>query len=140
VLRGEMSLVGPRPLFPEQVARYSPDVQAAIATLRPGLTGLGSLFFHAEDALLASVEDRQRFYDEVVLPQKGALELFYQRNACLLLDLQILVLTVATILLRRPVLPRAARPLVVEFSAKVRAFSRKRSLEPFSAAIPAPRS
>jgi lipopolysaccharide/colanic/teichoic acid biosynthesis glycosyltransferase len=125
VLRGEMSLVGPRPLFEEQVARYPAEVREAIGALRPGLTGLGSLFFSAEDELLAAVEDRERFYDEVILPQKGALELFYGRQRSLWLDLQILALTAASLALRRPCLPRRARPLVQGFASG--ASSRRRS-------------
>jgi lipopolysaccharide/colanic/teichoic acid biosynthesis glycosyltransferase len=131
VLRGEMSLVGPRPLFAEQVARYAPEVRAAIAELRPGMTGLGSLFFSAEDELLASVRDKQGLYDELVLPQKGRLELYYRRHCGLALDLRILLLTLLGLVTGRPALPPEARPLVAGFDARVAAF-RERASGPFS--------
>ena len=124
VLRGDMSLVGPRPLFAEQVACYEPQVQQAIGALRPGITGLGSLFFCAEDELLATVREKERLYDEVVLPQKGRLELYYRRHGSLWLDLQILLLTLGNVLTGRRLLPRRVLPLVQGFEERVEAFRR----------------
>lgn len=125
VLRGEMSLVGPRPLLDKQVARYEQHVQQAIAKVRPGITGLGSLFFSAEDELLASVPDKDRFYDEVVLLQKGRLEIYYCENWSLWLDLQIVLLTLAILVSGQRYLPRDVQPLVVGFDAQVEAFRKR---------------
>lgn len=125
VVLGDMSLVGPRPLFREQVANYDEEVQRAIATLRPGVTGLGSLFFSAEDALLAGVEDKDRFYDEVVLPQKGRLELYYAENRSFLFDLEIIWLTAVAVSSRRPRFPRRLRHLVDGFGRAVEEFQRR---------------
>jgi lipopolysaccharide/colanic/teichoic acid biosynthesis glycosyltransferase len=127
VLRGEMSLVGPRPLFDKQVARYEQTVQQAIARMRPGITGLGSLFFSAEDELLASVPDKDRFYDDVVLPQKGRLEVYYYENWSFWLDLQILLLTLVAVLSGRRYFPRQVHGLVAGFDAQVETFRQRNS-------------
>ena len=127
VLRGEMSIVGPRPLFREQVARYDQSVQEAIARMRPGITGLGSLFFSAEDDLLASVPDKDQFYNDVVLPQKGRLEIHYFENWGFWLDLQIILLTLAAVVSGRRYFPRNANSLVADFDARVDAFRASRA-------------
>lgn len=119
VVTGDMSLVGPRPLFAKQVARYEPEVQRAIAGQRPGITGLGSLFFSAEDALLATVRDKDRFYDEVVLPQKGRLEVHYADKRSFFFDLEIVLRTALTVVTRRPWFPRRLANLVDGFDREV---------------------
>jgi lipopolysaccharide/colanic/teichoic acid biosynthesis glycosyltransferase len=122
VLRGDMSVVGPRPLFAKQVAKYDEHVQQAIATVRPGVTGLGSLFFSAEDELLASVPEKDRFYDEVVQPQKGRIEVYYCENWSMGLDLQIVMLTALAVLTGRRLFPRKLESLVDGFDAEVERF------------------
>ena len=52
VLKGDMSLVGPRPLTPQTFAFYSPEVQREIVRVRPGLTGVGSIVFRDEESIL----------------------------------------------------------------------------------------
>lgn len=125
VVAGDMSLVGPRPLFAAQVANYAEGVRSVIARLRPGVTGLGTLFFSAEDELLATVSDMDRFYSEVVLPQKGRLEIYYAENQNFFFDLEIILLTILTVVLRRPLFPRRLRDLVAGFEAEVDSFKRR---------------
>jgi lipopolysaccharide/colanic/teichoic acid biosynthesis glycosyltransferase len=127
VLLGDMSMVGPRPLFAKQVARYDEQVQRAIATVRPGVTGLGSLFFSAEDELLASVPEKDRFYDEVIQPQKGQIEIYYCENWSIWLDLEIVMLTAWAVLARRRQFPRRLQPLVEGFDAEVERFRQAHS-------------
>jgi len=124
VVRGDMSIVGPRPLLPRQVAEYSAEVQAAIAKTRPGLTGLGSLFFAQEDTLLASVPERERFYNEVILPQKGKLEQWYVEQRSIALDARIVALTARTILFRDGSFPPDLMHLVEDFEELTEAFRR----------------
>ncbi len=83
VLRGDMSLVGPRPLLVEYLPRYSPE-QARRHDVKPGITGL------------AQVEGR----NGLTWPEKFALDVFYVDHASLALDLKILVKTVTAVLKR----------------------------------------
>src|SRR5262249_51741534 len=76
VLRGDMSLGGPRPARPRSVARYT-EAQRAVLRTRPGLTDPASLAWADEAATLATFADPQRAYAKVVLPRKLALSLAY---------------------------------------------------------------
>ena len=84
-----------------------------------------SLFFSAEDDLLASVPEKDRFYDEVVLPQKGRLELYYARHRTFWLDLEIIFQTALTVVTKRPRFPRRLRSLVDGFTELVEDFRRR---------------
>lgn len=78
VFVGQMSFVGPRPQPRRHYELYSAAVREAIAPLRPGLTGLGSMIFRNEDAILDAIEgDRTVFHDTVIAPYKGRLEQWY---------------------------------------------------------------
>jgi lipopolysaccharide/colanic/teichoic acid biosynthesis glycosyltransferase len=99
VLRGSMSLVGPRPEDPAFVGLH-PDAYADILQVRPGITGLSQLAF-ANEAKVLAAEDRVRDYVERVLPQKIGLDRLYVQRRSLRMDLQILAWTLAKIGLRR---------------------------------------
>ena len=100
VLRGDMSLVGPRPLAEQDFAYYPPEVREQITRVRPGLTGLGSVVFRDEEALLAKSQlPPIEAYRTEVAPSKGRLECWYVSNQTLSLDLKLLVLTVIVVLL-----------------------------------------
>jgi lipopolysaccharide/colanic/teichoic acid biosynthesis glycosyltransferase len=99
VIRGDMSLVGPRPDVPEFLARLKPE-QACILKIRPGITSLTSLEFRHEDELLprgASEREITRHYVEQILPEKVRLELDYAEKATLLSDLRVLLRTAASV-------------------------------------------
>lgn len=97
VLRGEMSLVGPRPL-PEAHATTVPvELLGELGTFAPGLTSRASVLFLAEDAVLAGRPDAEQLYLEAVLPAKLATELEYVREWSLAADLCILLQTVARV-------------------------------------------
>jgi lipopolysaccharide/colanic/teichoic acid biosynthesis glycosyltransferase len=89
VLRGEMSLVGPRPEAPVYVDLYGPEA-AEILSVRPGITGPTQLRFMDEEQLLAGGE-ADRVYRETVLAQKIASDLEYVRSRTLLGDLRLLL-------------------------------------------------
>ncbi|MGQ0549340.1 MAG: sugar transferase [Armatimonadota bacterium] len=93
VVRGEMSLVGPRPLPPNEVAAIPPDLAHRVYAARPGMTGVAQLAFAHEERLLGTSEDPQAMYFNTVLPEKVALELAYARRRTWATDLAILVLT-----------------------------------------------
>ena len=96
VVRGEMSLVGPRPEDPEFVDLTDP-LHRRVFAARPGITGLAQLTFHDEADQLAG-EDAERRYREEILPAKLRLDAEYLDRQTTLLDLRILLRTVRTVL------------------------------------------
>ncbi|HYM08466.1 MAG TPA: sugar transferase [Terriglobales bacterium] len=91
VLRGDMSLVGPRPDLEEFCQALGPE-HRLVLTLRPGLTGWATLHFRNEEQLLAAVPKEQlvSYYRETILPQKAQLDMAYAERATFLGDLAIL--------------------------------------------------
>ena len=77
VLVGDMSLIGPRPQAPVNFGYFPDDVKEALGRVRPGLSGIGSIVFRDEEAILERAADKTRFYAEVIAPYKGALERWY---------------------------------------------------------------
>src|SRR5882672_2318305 len=99
VLRGEMSLVGPRPEVPRYVARYTVE-QRRVLEVRPGLTDPASVLFRDEEALIGSVSEGQRetFYLETVLPKKLLMNLEYIDRASVPYDLALVLRTIRIVL------------------------------------------
>ena len=98
VLRGEMSLVGPRPEDPSFVALHD-DAYEEINAVRPGITGLGQLAFARESEIL-DPGDAVGHYVGKILPQKVGLDLLYSRTRTLRGDFRILLWTVMPVILR----------------------------------------
>lgn len=94
VVRGEMSLVGPRPLIPEHFSLYPRETRERITSVKPGLTGLGSLVLRAEKSLLAEggLPPRE-IYTRRIVPRKATLETWYANHKRLALDIRLLSLT-----------------------------------------------
>jgi len=101
VLRGEMSLVGPRPESPEFVARFRADYDV-ILQVRPGITGYTQLAFAREGAIL-DPSDPHGHYVQALLPQKVGLDRLYASRVSIRRDVSILVATFMTLVLRQPV-------------------------------------
>ncbi len=89
VLKGDMSLVGPRPELPAYLENYSQE-QRKVFTVRPGITDPASIAYRHEEKLLAKQEVPGTYYREVVLPHKLALSLEYIGRMSLRNDLSIL--------------------------------------------------
>lgn len=98
VLKGDMSLVGPRPEDPSIVKMHYTALQMETLDVLPGLTSPGSLYNYAHGSSLLSGEDAFMAYVERVLPTKLALELVYVREASLIYDLRIMGRTLVMIL------------------------------------------
>jgi len=98
VLRGEMSLVGPRPFVDATFQAYPPHVQERVYNVKPGLTGIGSIVYRDEEGIISkSALPPADCYREVISPHKGALELWYQQHRSLWNDVKLLLLTVVAI-------------------------------------------
>lgn len=102
ILFGQMSVIGPRPLMKQSFDIYPADVRELVYNVRPGLSGIGSLVFRDEEALITKVRDSGgdtwTYYSEVIYPYKGKLEKWYQQNVSLKVDIIILFLTAWTVL------------------------------------------
>ena len=100
ILKGDISLVGPRPLVTKTFSAYSAAVQEQIYKVKPGLTGIGSIIFRDEESIISAVkdEDPHEFYKRVIAPYKGELEMWYQGHRSFFLDLQLIFMTAWVIL------------------------------------------
>jgi len=108
VLRGEMSLVGPRPEVARYVAHYPSVVAAIVLSVPPGITDWAALRFRHEGEILRRAADPEHTYLARVLPLKLKYYVRYVQRRTFAVDLHILLATVATLLLR----PSGRRPLV----------------------------
>jgi lipopolysaccharide/colanic/teichoic acid biosynthesis glycosyltransferase len=96
VLKGDMSLVGPRPEVPRYVEMFREDYHE-ILKVRPGITDLASLKYRDESAILAAVKDPEQEYITRLLPEKIDLAKQYIRNASFLFDLKLILQTLLRI-------------------------------------------
>ena len=93
VLKGDMSLVGPRPEVPECVQLGAPIWQAVLQ-VRPGVTDLATLLYRDEEQLLGKAGDPTALYRETVLPAKLVLNLGYLRSRSFWRDLKLICMTI----------------------------------------------
>jgi len=98
VLRGEMSLVGPRPEHADYVKLYTPE-QKRVLSMRPGITGPAALAFVDEEAMLSGAH-AETIYEREVMPRKLALDLEYVDHHSFGGDLRILGRTAALVVTR----------------------------------------
>ena len=99
IFKGDMSVVGWRPLMPKSFSYYPQHVQAKIIDGKPGLTGVGSIVFRDEEAITARAnKPPERVYAEDISPYKGELELWYQQHQSIWLDIKIIMLTALAVL------------------------------------------
>ena len=99
ILKGEMSLVGPRPEVPYYVDMFTVE-EKAILSVRPGFTDWASLWNSDEGAVLAGSPDPEKTYMEKIRPEKIRLQLEYVRRHTLATDIAILFQTVRAVLFR----------------------------------------
>lgn len=77
IFKGDMSVIGPRPQTQRCFDAFPVSSQKAIITVRPGLSGIGSIVFRNEEKMIHANNDPDKFYDEIVMPYKGSLEQWY---------------------------------------------------------------
>lgn len=97
VLKGDMSIVGPRPEVRKYVDLYTPE-QLQVLQVRPGITDPASIRYRNENELLAQVEEPERYYREVIMPDKLRLNLEYVQTMSLGEDLRLIFSTFRAIL------------------------------------------
>lgn len=99
VVKGEMSMVGPRPETPEHVALYS-DEQRRVLQAKPGMAGPSALAFWNEADILAAHEDPYHYYLTCLMHERVQLDLQYADQCSFLYDLKMLAKTLRVIVVR----------------------------------------
>jgi lipopolysaccharide/colanic/teichoic acid biosynthesis glycosyltransferase len=92
VLRGDMSLVGPRPEVSKYTELYTCE-QRHVFAMRPGITGPAAIAYADEEEVLSRQDDRERYYVDVLLPAKLAIDLYYCRNISFREDVALILWT-----------------------------------------------
>lgn len=99
VLRGDMSLVGPRPEVRKYVDMYTPE-QLHVLDVRPGITDMASIRYRNENELLAESEDPEQFYVKVVMPDKLRINLEYVARHSFCFDMKLILKTLIEVVLK----------------------------------------
>lgn len=94
IFLGDMSIIGPRPQTQRCFDAFPPQSQSVITTVRPGLSGVGSIVFRDEQEMMHAANDPDHFYDNVIMPYKGLLEEWYVRNQGITTYIVLIFLTV----------------------------------------------
>lgn len=97
VLVGDMSLVGPRPMVQAHADALDNDTRQLVLSVRPGVTDPASVLFFAEDAVLAGRPNAEAEYFQLLLPAKAKVQLDYLQHWHLMLDLRVILRTLAQV-------------------------------------------
>lgn len=98
ILLGDMSIIGPRPLTPRVAAMFDAQHWERIKNVRPGLSGISSIVFRDEEALLSGQDDYQKTYATAIVPYKIILEGYYAQHQGLWLDILLIFATIAAVI------------------------------------------
>lgn len=93
ILGGSMSVVGPRPLTPETFNYYPTEIQKKITSVRPGLSGVGSIIFRNEEQIISQNLDAKSFYKQTIAPYKGRLEEWFATKSSTKVYFQVIYVT-----------------------------------------------
>jgi lipopolysaccharide/colanic/teichoic acid biosynthesis glycosyltransferase len=115
IVAGDLSLIGPRPQTHRYHNCYTPADRAWIDTIRPGLSGVGSILFRDEETLLSKVADPVAFDDQVIMPYKGKVERWFAEHQSVGLYFELIFTTILVVLwpswgLHRRLLRRVPAP------------------------------
>lgn len=97
VLRGEMSLVGPRPEVPEYVEQWPDELRPLILSVRPGITDPASIQYRNESAELEMADDPTSHYLDVILPRKAKMYAEYVEKRSMSGDIKIILQTIRSV-------------------------------------------
>jgi len=92
ILKGDMSIVGPRPMVPKTYKNYG-EKGIEVYSVRPGLTGIGSIIFRDEEKHLDNQSDPMAFYVKIIIPYKTKIELWYLERKSIFMYFQIIFFT-----------------------------------------------
>lgn len=98
IIKGEMSLVGPRPEVPRYVAMYPVEVRDLVLSVSPGITDFASIEFKDESAILGQAADPERAYIEEIMPVKLDFYQRYVEERSLWVDLMLILKTLKTLI------------------------------------------
>ena len=99
VIKGDMSIIGPRPLTPRNFNFYPEEAKKNISKLKPGISGIGSIVFRDEEAILSIYKTSlDNFYKLNISPYKGELETWYLNHQNTWLDFKLMALTALIII------------------------------------------
>ena len=98
ILRGDMSVVGPRPLLKKQFMMYNLESRQIISSVKPGLTGIGSLVFRDEEKLFSGSNSPDEVYQKYISPIKSQLERWYVKNISISMYFKVIILTFISVL------------------------------------------
>lgn len=102
ILKGDISIIGPRPTVPSHFEVFPEHVKREIEKVRPGLSGIGSIVFADEQTMLSnSSMDHEKLYANVIVPYKGELELWHVRNQSLYTYFALILSTLLIVINRR---------------------------------------
>ncbi len=100
ILKGDMSVIGPRPQTPRCFYAFPKKSQEAIVKVKPGLSGIGSVVFRNEEEILDDPTiDRLQFYDEVIAPYKGKLEEWFIKHRNIYTYFMLIFLTIWAVII-----------------------------------------
>lgn len=99
ILKGDMSVIGPRPLHQKQFSFYTENDQKLISSIKPGLSGVSSIIFRDEDKILQNTSDPDKTYKKNITPKKAKLEKWYVQNRSIYLYLKLIILTLIVVLI-----------------------------------------
>lgn len=101
ILNGTMSIIGPRPQTLRCFDAFPAASQQAIMTVRPGISGIGSIVFRDEEELMHADADPDRLYDDVIMPFKGRLEEWYVQHQTIGIYFKLILLTAWVVIFPR---------------------------------------
>jgi lipopolysaccharide/colanic/teichoic acid biosynthesis glycosyltransferase len=116
VLKGDMSLVGPRPNVKRETDLYTP-FEKKLLSVRPGITDIASIVFSDESDILKDQPDPDLAYNQLIRPPKSRLGVLYVENSDLALDLRLILLTVVAIV-NRPAALAGVQKILDELKAE----------------------
>lgn len=115
VLKGDMSLVGPRPNVQRETDLYT-GVEKRLLSVKPGVTDLASIVFSDENDILKNSKDPDIDYNQLIRPWKSRLGLIYVEHQSLLLDISLILLTVVAVF-SRPLALRGVNAILIWLKA-----------------------
>lgn len=101
ILKGDMSIIGPRPQTKRCFDAFPRKSQEKIISVRPGLSGIGSIIFRDEEEMISSEKDASDLYDNTIMPFKGELEEWFVDNRNAYIYFLLIFITILTVIFKK---------------------------------------